>query len=110
MAKLILQLLLLQLLLVGLGTSLRYTLSMSSRGGGGPARGPNNPLNSRGGSQKSMKKAQILAEKQALLEKKEAEKEQERLEIEARREEDKRILQARKEADRILRESKGSSQ
>ena len=97
--------LLLVLFFVRLGTSLRVTLTMSSRGGGGPARGPNNPLNSRGGSQKSMKKAQILAEKQALLLKNEKEKELERFEIEARREEDKRIIQARKDADREVKEA-----
>ena len=78
---------------------------MSSRGGGGPARGPNNPLNSRGGSQKSMKKVDIEAAKQALLLKKEEEKERERLEIEARREEDKRIIQARKQADQEVKDA-----
>lgn len=77
-------------------------ISMSSRGGGA-ARGPNNPLNSRGGSKKTVNKIDLQAEKRSQLIAKQAEKDRERQEEEERRDEVKRVVQARKEAADVVR-------
>ena len=70
--------------------------------GGGPARGPNNPLNNRSGVQKTKKKADLVLAKEQSIKLREAAKEKERIDTQIEREEKKKLLAEQNEARKAI--------
>ena len=77
-------------------------LSLMISRGGGAARGPNNPLNNRSGTQKVTKKADIILAKEKIINEREAAKEKERMDIQSIREEKKKLLEEQNEARKAI--------
>lgn len=78
-----------------------HTFPMVARGGGA-VRGPNNPLNNRGGTQKVSKKVDLVLAKEEKKNGREEAREKERLDIQLEREEKKRSLEAQNDARKAI--------